>query len=151
MEPKRPEIEAALDGYRQLAQVLAGSRQPELPDSSVTMAQMRVLMLLATIGATHMSELAAALRITLSTLSGLVDRLVDSGLVDRRTDEHDRRQVIVSLSAEGVAFLDYFQEVGISHLRDLLLRLSPDEIRSVTATLDLLMSAAQELPAEEPR
>ena len=142
MEPKRPDIEAALDGYRQLAQALAGSRQPELPDSSVTMAQMRVLMLLATIGATHMSELAGALRITLSTLSGLVDR---------RTDEHDRRQVIVSLSAEGVAFLDYFQEVGISHLRDLLLRLSPDEIRSVTATLDLLMSAAQELPAEEPR
>jgi len=151
MEPKRPEIEAALDGYRQLAQVLAGSRQPELPDSSVTMAQMRVLMLLATIGATHMSELAGALRITLSTLSGLVDRLVESGLVSRHTDEHDRRQVIVSLSAEGVAFLDYFQEVGISHLRDLLLRLSPDEIRSVTATLDLLMSAAQELPAEEPR
>ena len=151
MEPKRPDIEAALDGYRQLAQALAGSRQPELPDSSVTMAQMRVLMLLATIGATHMSELAGALRITLSTLSGLVDRLVESGLVSRHTDEHDRRQVIVSLSAEGVAFLDYFQEVGISHLRDLLLRLSPDEIRSVTATLDLLMSAAQELPAEEPR
>ena len=154
MDPKRPDranIEDALNGYRQLAQMLAGSRLPELPDSSVTMAQMRVLMLLVTIGPTHMSELAGALRISLSTLSGLVDRLVESGLVSRHTDDHDRRQVIVSLSADGVQFLDYFQEVGVSHLRELLLRLSPDEVRSVTTTLDLLMSAAHELPTEEPR
>ncbi|HEY5519459.1 MAG TPA: MarR family transcriptional regulator [Candidatus Limnocylindrales bacterium] len=154
MDPKRPDranIEDALSGYRQLAQMLAGSRLPELPDSSVTMAQMRVLMLLVTIGPTHMSELAGALRISLSTLSGLVDRLVESGLVSRHTDDHDRRQVIVSLSADGVQFLDYFQEVGVSHLRELLLRLSPDEVRSVTTTLDLLMSAAHELPTEEPR
>ena len=159
MNPKRPvleqptqsDIEDALNGYRQLAQVLAGSREPELPDSSVTMAQMRVLMLLATIGPTHMSELAGALRISLSTLSGLVDRLVESGLVSRHTDDHDRRQIIISLSADGVKFLDYFQEVGVSHLRELLMRLSPDEVRSVTTTLDLLMSAAHELPTEEPR
>jgi len=44
MEPKRSTLDAALDGYRELAQLLAGSRQPELPDSTVTMAQMRVLM-----------------------------------------------------------------------------------------------------------
>jgi len=150
MEPKRPEIDAALDGYRELAQMLAGSRQPQLPDSSVTMAQMRVLMLLSTIGPSRMSELAATLHITLSTCSGLVERLVESGLVNRRTDEHDRRQVIVSLSDEGIEFLDYFQEVGISHLRDLLLRLSPDDVRNVTATLDLLITAATESPTEEP-
>jgi len=154
MDPKRPDranIEDALNGYRQLAQMLAGSRLPELPDSSVTMAQMRVLMLLVTIGPTHMSELAGALRISLSTLSGLVDRLVESGLVTRHNDEHDRRQVTVALSDHGVEFLEYFSELGISHLRQLLIRLSPDQVRSVTTTLDLLMSAAHELPTEEPR
>ena len=98
-----------------------------------------------------MSELAGALRISLSTLSGLVDRLVESGLVTRHNDEHDRRQVTVALSDHGGEFLEYFSELGVSHLRHLLVRLSPDQVRSVTTTLDLLMSAASELPTEESR
>jgi len=150
MEPKRSTLDAALDGYRELAQLLAGSRQPELPDSTVTMAQMRVLMLLSTIGESPMSELAASLRITLSTLSGLVDRLVESGLVSRRTDENDRRHVIVSLTENGKSFLEYFQEVGVNHLRDLLERLSPADLETVTNTLELLINAARELSKENP-
>jgi DNA-binding MarR family transcriptional regulator len=139
----------AVDGYRQLVQLLSGAHQPELPDSSVTMAQMRVLMLLNAIGEQRMSELATALRISLSTLSGLVERLVESQLVVRRTDEHDRRQVNVSLSELGVAFLDHFQELGLSHLRQLLALLTPAEVDAVTEALRVLIQAARSLPKEE--
>jgi DNA-binding MarR family transcriptional regulator len=151
MSPNGSPIDRALNGYRELAQLLAGARQPELPDSSVTMAQMRVLMLLSTIGESRMSELAAALRISLSTLSGLVDKLVESGLVSRRSDEHDRRQVIASLTHNGTDFLEYFQEVGVNHLRGLLERLSLTDLETVTNTLELLITAAKELPEEETR
>ena len=142
------DVEHVLDGYRQLVQILSAAHTPELPDSSVTMAQMRVLMLLAGVGETRMSELAGALGVSLSTASGLVERLVESHLVARHTDSVDRRQVLVSLSEEGAEFLDHFQELGLSHLRELLARLSPTDVAAVRRTVDVLIAAALELPKE---
>jgi DNA-binding MarR family transcriptional regulator len=148
MEPKRASVDAAVEGYRELVQLLAGARSPELPDSSVTMAQMRVLMLLNALGEVRMSEAATALGVSQSTASGLVDRLVESGLVGRNSDAHDRRQVLVSLTADGVAFLDHFQELGISHLRQLMADFSAEEIAAVQRAIDLLIGAAQQLRRE---
>ncbi|MGZ8769239.1 MarR family winged helix-turn-helix transcriptional regulator, partial [Aeromicrobium sp.] len=100
---QRPDVERLLDDYRRLVQMLSVARPAEtLLESSVTMAQMKVLMLLSALNESRMSELASALHLSLSTVSGLVDRLVESGLASRRTDAHDRRQVIVSLTAQGV-------------------------------------------------
>lgn len=143
------DVERVLDGYRQLIQVISAARAPELPDSSVTMAQMRVLMLLASVAEVRMSELAASLHVSLSTASGLVDRLVESHLVARRTDDIDRRQVIVSLASDGAAFLDHFQELGLSHLRELLAHLSPTDVATIRRAVELLISAALELPKED--
>jgi len=142
------DVEQVLDGYRQLVQILSSAHTPELPDSSVTMAQMRVLMLLAAGAETRMSELAGALGVSLSTASGLVDRLVESHLVGRHTDIADRRQVLVSLTGDGAAFLDHFQELGLAHLRELLARLSPTDIATVRQTVEILITAANELPKE---
>jgi DNA-binding MarR family transcriptional regulator len=143
------DVDLVIDGYRELARTLAGSRMPELPDSSVTMAQMKVLMLLSSLGELRMSELATDLHISQSTASGLVERLVESGLVMRRGDEHDRRQVIVCLTPAGGQFLDHFQELGISHLRELMALLSPTEVATVRRALEVLIKAAHELPKED--
>jgi DNA-binding MarR family transcriptional regulator len=142
------DVEQVLDGYRQLVQILSSAHTPELPNSSVTMAQMRVLMLLAAGAETRMSELAGALGVSQSTASGLVDRLVESHLVGRHTDIADRRQVLVSLTGDGAAFLDHFQELGLAHLRELLARLSPTDIATVRQTVEILITAANELPKE---
>ncbi len=146
--PATDDVERVLQGYGELVKILSAARTPELPDSSVTMAQMRVLMLLATGAEARMSELAGALGVSMSTASGLVDRLVDSHLVARHTDAIDRRQVLVSLTADGAAFLDHFQELGLSHLRELLARLSPTDIATVRRTVEILIRAANELPKE---
>ncbi|MCX2932791.1 MarR family winged helix-turn-helix transcriptional regulator [Mycobacterium sp. CVI_P3] len=52
-----------------------------------------------------MSEISAAMAIPPPTLTRIVDRLVDSGLVVRRVDATDRRRVLVYLSARGRAKL----------------------------------------------
>ena len=46
----------------------------------------------------------------------LVDRLEDRGLVQRRRDETDRRQVIVELTAEGQ---DILAKLSLSHLKEM--------------------------------
>ena len=48
-----------------------------------------------------MSKLAVGLRCEPSNVTGLVDRLEKRGLVERRTDAHDRRVKLIAPTAEG--------------------------------------------------
>lgn len=50
-----------------------------------------------------MSEISAAMSIPPPTLTRIVDKLVDGGLVVRRVDPMDRRRVLIYLSARGKA------------------------------------------------
>jgi DNA-binding MarR family transcriptional regulator len=48
-----------------------------------------------------MSELAAALRCDNSNVTGIVDRLEDRGLVERRAADHDRRVKMLMITERG--------------------------------------------------
>jgi DNA-binding MarR family transcriptional regulator len=48
-----------------------------------------------------MSELAVALRCDNSNVTGIVDRLEDRGLVERRAAEHDRRVKMLTITERG--------------------------------------------------
>ena len=76
-------------------QRLADSHAPEFLEIAVTMPQAKLLYLLGAAGDLHMSDLVHRLGVSLSTISGLVDRVVDQGLAVRREDPIDRRQVVV--------------------------------------------------------
>lgn len=53
-----------------------------------------------------MGELAGNLHCDASNVTGMVDRLVASGLVDRRESEHDRRAKVLQLTATGHEVLE---------------------------------------------
>lgn len=150
-QPQTAAIERAIDGYRQLVQMLSATHPPEFPEPGVTMAQMRALMLLSVVGEARMSDLAHRLGISLSTLSSLADRLVEAQLIERRVDANDRRSVLISLAPQGVATLEMFQELGIDHLRQLLAHLSPDQTDTVIQAIDHLVAAARRLSSEVSR
>jgi DNA-binding MarR family transcriptional regulator len=100
---------------------------PEFLNIDVTMAQAKILRLLETEGELHMSELVRRLGISLSTLSGHVDRLVQQGLVIRRDDPADRRQVLISPTPAAFELFERFHELNRAQLRRLLETLNRDE------------------------
>jgi DNA-binding MarR family transcriptional regulator len=108
-------------------------------------------MLLGSKPETRMSELASDLHLSLSTVSGLVEKLVESGLATRRTDDVDRRQVLVALAPYGISFLDRFQELGKDTLRVLLEQLTVDELECVATAMSVLISAAARITEGEIR
>ena len=79
-------IEAVITGYDALMRSLAEIHAPEFLEIAVTMPQAKMLYLLGAVGDLHMSDLVARLGVSLSTVSGLVDRIVDQGLATRRED-----------------------------------------------------------------
>ncbi len=111
------------------------------------MAQMKVLMLLS-VGEARMSDLSHQLGVSPSTVSSLVDRLVDADFAQRRDDVRDRRNVLVSLTPGGVELLDTFQELGIRHLRELLTQLDEESLFTVNKAIDHLVAAARRISAE---
>ena len=143
-------IERILAGYAQIVELMSATRTPEFPDPHVTMAQMRVLMLLSAIGEARMSDLAHQLGIAPSTLSSLVDRLVESGFVNRKDDPRDRRSVLVALAPAGTRMLDQFNELGAGALRSLLEQVPVKDIVTVNKAIELLVAAARRL-SEDPR
>ena len=140
-------VEDVITGYEALLHSLAGVHAPEFLEIAVTMPQAKVLYLMAASGDLHMSELVALLGVSLSTVSGLVDRVVDQGLAHRREDPVDRRHVVVGLTPAGAAFIDRFRELNARQMRELLGRLDDAELASVQRALAALSRAAAEASA----
>ena len=121
---------------------LAGSHAPEFLEIAVTMPQAKLLYLLSALGDLHMSDLVTRLGVSLSTVSGLVDRIVESGLAARREDAADRRQVVVGLTATGATFIDRFRELNARQMRELLNHLNDEELAGLRQSLNALSRAA---------
>ncbi len=87
-----------------------GDRYMQWQDS-LTLARMAdlnkhdgsVIFFLGQDGACTMSELAVKIRLTVSSATLIVDRLVEKGLIARERSEEDRRVVRVALTGEGAA------------------------------------------------
>jgi DNA-binding MarR family transcriptional regulator len=140
-------IEAIIAGLEDLMRSLAELHAPEFLEIAVTMPQAKLLYLLGVSGEMHMSELVTRLGVSLSTVSGLVDRVVDHGLATRREDPADRRQVVVSLTESGTAFIDRFRDLNAVQMRELLGVVADDELVGVRNALDALARAADRLSA----
>lgn len=126
---------------------VASGHAPEFATLDVTMAQMKALYLVAAHGSLHISALAELLGVTLSTGSGLVDRLVDQGLLDRRQHEVDRRHVVASLTPAGGALLERMRELSTRRVRSMLGELDDADL----AALDrILTSFIRQTPVATP-
>ena len=143
------EVVAAFDA---LMHRLADNHAPEFLEIDVTMPQAKLLYLLGAGGDLHMSALVTRLGVSLSTVSGLVDRVVDHGLATRRDDPADRRQVVVGLTPDGAAFIDRFRELNARQMRELLELLDPIELDQVRGALAALgrASTCLALPSHAP-
>jgi DNA-binding MarR family transcriptional regulator len=140
-------IDEVIVGYEELMHRMAGSHAPEFLEIAVTMPQAKLLYLLGAAGDLHMSALVARLGVSLSTVSGLVDRIVEAGLATRREDPADRRQVVVGLTPGGKDFIDRFRELNARQMRELLAHLDDEGLEHVKTGLEALARAANQLGA----
>jgi DNA-binding MarR family transcriptional regulator len=77
-----------------------------------------------------MSELADALHCDNSNVTGIVDRLEDRGLVERRSATHDRRVKMLAVTERGAAVREQLAE-RLEQAPGPLARLSPEDQRAL--------------------
>jgi len=82
--------------------------RPELNAHGVTDQQWRIIRVLADFGPAEILTISELCVIHPASLSRILPKLEDDGYITRRTNEADKRRVIVSLTEEGRAFFDSF-------------------------------------------
>jgi DNA-binding MarR family transcriptional regulator len=133
---------ATVDAFQTFMHRVQGQRVPAILEIGISMAQVKVLHAVAAAESLHASELAQLVGTTPSTISGLVDRLVDHGLLTRLDDPADRRQIRISTTAAGLELLDRFRELNRFLLDSLLARVPAEQLEVITHAFEILDRAA---------
>ncbi len=129
---------------------VASAHAPEFLEVGVTMSQAKVLYLVQAAPGLRMSDLSARLGVSLSTVSGVVDRLVDQGLLNRRDDPADRRHVVLRMTDAGTTQLQLIRELNEGQVRTLLSSIEVADLAVIGQALDLLAAAAVRQAAAPP-
>ncbi len=94
------------------------SVQRDAPDLSAR--QMAILLAVYLTAAPHtVRGLAAMLRVSKPAITRAIDRLSDLQLVRRKTDEADRRSVLIQRTVRGSVFLREFGELIVRAAKEL--------------------------------
>lgn len=135
------ELISTFDRMRELT---AQVHIPEFLSLDVTMQQAKALHLVQCAPGIRMSALASRLGVSLSTVSGNVDRLTEMGLLARHDDPADRRQVTISLTEQGQEVMERFQDLGAQLMRDLLQALDVSELHGLQRGVSALIRSLEQ-------
>jgi DNA-binding MarR family transcriptional regulator len=66
---------------------------------------------------------------------------VELGMVERREDPADRRQVVVNATAHGAAMLEHFRELNSRRMREILAHLTAADLATIERAIHVLDAA----------
>ncbi|GAA1964354.1 MarR family transcriptional regulator [Amycolatopsis minnesotensis] len=118
---------------------------------AVSPAQLRTLTLLDEHGETNLGDLADLLGIVPSATSRLCAKLVDAGLVLRRTSPASRREVLLRISAAGRRLLAKVNAVRLQRLRAVMAELPSSRRSTVARALRSFADASGQLDEDTSR
>lgn len=124
------------------------------PEIGLTMPQMVTLLAIHDRGSCRMGALAETTQQSGGTLTGIVDRLIGDGLVERVRSAEDRRVIEVTLSAEGRARVEEVLAARLDDMSHILSSFSSYQLEQFEALLGQFLhglrgTTAEEAPARE--
>ncbi len=94
-----------------------------------------------------LSDVSKRMMVSNGNVTGLVERLVESGHIDRRTSDSDRRVQVISLTKAGRA---EFRKMAAEHelwISDMFADLTPKDVRELMRLLAKTKGSAQKSAA----
>ena len=114
---------------------------------NLTSAQIKLLTCFSDKDELTMTELSRNLYVSMPTMTAMVDRLVNSKMIERERGSVDRRVVKVRLTAAGEIVLKKLIRIRRKEMEKILMNLSEEEMKtyliSIEAVAQLLTKARQ--------
>lgn len=146
----RPQVAAAVNDIRALVAALARSARAVEQETGLSNAQLLLVRELKASPDLTINELAARAMTRQSTVSILVRRLEDAGLVRRERAEADARRVHVHLTAKGEALAVNAPKPPTARLISALHTMSPTELTVLCRSLEKLLQGMHASTASPP-
>ncbi|HDP78044.1 MAG TPA: MarR family transcriptional regulator [Mesotoga infera] len=120
-----------------------------LRDFPITPAQFDVLQVLFFNGEKRMSDISRWLGITKSTTTGLVKRLIDADLVERRRSDKDRRSFIIDISDSGRTLIEKVIDRRVEYLKSVMTEIKSDQVKALEVIVKNLLEIMDSKKANE--
>ena len=139
-----------LDAIRRLVRHLRLADRAAQGELGISGAQLFVLVELGKTGSLSLNDLAARTRTDQSSVSVVVSRLVDAGLVTRERDARDARRLVLNLTKSGRALLLRAPSVAQEEILGVIERLAPAERKRFADSFTALVDALGAEPGPAP-
>jgi DNA-binding MarR family transcriptional regulator len=146
--PRGDEIASLLDALRRVIREQRLAERAAEQQVGVHGAQLHALRQLAGGPVSSLTELADRTRTDISSVSVVVSRLVEQGLVARQAAVDDRRRLTIGLTARGGALVRRAPTAAAERLLRASAGLSDREVRTLVHGLGALADALQESGAD---
>ena len=148
MAENTTQIRETTNLYFEILQHLNMSNTPEWLQLDLTFQQMKVLYILKHNGTLKMKELHEKLGVSMPTITGIVNRLVERkdgiSLVARETSPEDRREVWARLTTAGLETTDSLNDLNARLVEKAINRLDQAELEEAKSGLERILKAVVE-------
>ena len=137
----RKAIVASVDSIRRLLRALRIAARATLATAGVSAAQLFVLRALVDGEAASLTDLGERTMTDRTSVTAVVDRLVQGGLVTKATSDEDRRRASIRITPKGRTVLRGAPRPPTALLIEALERVEPAELRRIERGLSSLTRA----------
>src|SRR5436309_9052781 len=130
-----------LDAIRRLVRHLRIADRAAQTELGISGAQLFVLLELGKTASLSLNDLAARTRTDQSSVSVVVSRLVEAGLVTRERDARDARRLVLNLTKNGRAVLQRSPLVAQETILSVVDRFTPSERKKFADSFTTLVDA----------
>ncbi len=110
---------------------------------NLTIGQLKSLFYIDFQGSSNVRDLAAALGVTSPNVTGIIDRLVEQGLVSREENPENRRMLLLRTTDKGRALLAQLRESSTSRMSGILAQLTLEELAALALGLGAIARVAE--------
>lgn len=110
--------------------------------ADLNVAELRILKVLREQGSSPMNRFCAETMLSQPSITGIVDRLEERGLVERVRSKEDRREVLIAITEKGNAAYSKGMDLHRQFVEKALSALEDDEARSLVSLLEKLADAS---------
>ena len=105
--------------------------------------QLKVLFFISNRGSTTTGKLAAALEVTPTNVTGIIDRLLEKNLITRTGDPDDRRVLLLRTTPRGDELVSELRQKRKERMTELFSRLTDEEAEIVDKSLKIMVKTIE--------
>ncbi len=140
---KQETIAKIMDLEHQFGEKMRHHSLPHWMKMGLTAVQFKSLMYIVKIGDANSKKLADILEVTPANVTGVIDRLIGQGLVQRVESPEDRRVTLLHATDKGKKLITNLEKTQIEHMAQVLSSLNEEELDHLYKGLSALFTALE--------